>query len=74
LPPSFLVCYLIYYPALFFVKFINCYSVGYNYAIEGIIPKGNYGAGTVIVWDTGTYNTPGDDISDQFKNGKITFT
>jgi bifunctional non-homologous end joining protein LigD len=40
---------------------------------EGVIPEGNYGAGTVIVWDTGTYTTE-RDIRQQFQDGKISFT
>lgn len=42
---------------------------------EGIIPAGNYGAGTVIVWDFGTFDTTADDcdILESFKCGKINF-
>jgi bifunctional non-homologous end joining protein LigD len=40
---------------------------------EGVIPEGNYGAGTVIVWDTGTYTTE-SDLSEQFDKGKIGVT
>jgi bifunctional non-homologous end joining protein LigD len=39
-------------------------------SFEGVIPPGNYGAGTVIVWDIGIYRTK-DSISKQLQNGKI---
>ncbi|MCL4354423.1 DNA ligase D [Patescibacteria group bacterium] len=40
---------------------------------EGIIPKGNYGAGTVIVWDIGTYQSRNkESIKKDLTNGKLT--
>jgi bifunctional non-homologous end joining protein LigD len=41
---------------------------------EGIIPKGNYGAGAVVVWDQGQYEMveSGDPIA-QLATGKLAF-
>src|SRR2546428_578549 len=39
---------------------------------EGIIPEGNYGAGTVIVWDRGVW-VPLEDVREGFEKGKLLF-
>ncbi|MEY2409978.1 MAG: bifunctional non-ous end joining protein LigD [Verrucomicrobiota bacterium] len=40
-------------------------------SFEGTIPAGNYGAGTVMLWDTGTFESLAGDPSTALQKGKI---
>ena len=40
---------------------------------EGTIPKGEYGGGTVMVWDRGTFEPLGKAPAKQLSNGKLHF-
>lgn len=41
---------------------------------EGVIPEGEYGGGTVLLWDRGTWEPHDDDPERAIKKGKLTFT
>jgi bifunctional non-homologous end joining protein LigD len=51
---------------------VEDHPVSYN-TFEGTIPKGQYGAGTVIIWDRGTW-APIEDPREAIAAGKIAFT
>lgn len=40
---------------------------------EGVIPQGEYGGGTVMVWDTGTWTSLDGDPSKGLRKGKLNF-
>lgn len=40
---------------------------------SGTIPKGNYGAGTVSIWDDGTWSPATDDVSKALADGELKF-
>lgn len=42
---------------------------------EGVIPEGEYGGGTVMVWDYGTYETEAnEDVSEALRRGELKFS
>lgn len=51
---------------------VEDHPLSYN-RFEGTIPRGQYGAGTVIVWDEGTWE-PAADPHEGLKDGKLVFT
>ncbi len=43
-------------------------------AFEGVIPEGEYGAGTVMVWDQGTWEPEVTDVDAALQEGDLKFT
>jgi bifunctional non-homologous end joining protein LigD len=40
---------------------------------EGVIPEGEYGGGTVMIWDRGTWTPETDDVDAALKKGELKF-
>ena len=43
-------------------------------SFEGVIPPNQYGSGTVLLWDRGTWTPEEDDAASAYEKGKLKFT
>lgn len=50
------------------------HPIEYN-DFEGVIPEGEYGSGTVMIWDRGTWEPadPDEDVSEALERGRLSF-
>ena len=51
---------------------VEDHPLGYG-DFEGMIPQGHYGAGPVLIWDSGEFQSEGDSEA-ALKKGKLRFT
>jgi bifunctional non-homologous end joining protein LigD len=49
------------------------HPIEYN-QFEGVIPEGEYGGGTVMIWDRGTWEPEVDDVDAALAKGDLKFT
>ena len=49
------------------------HPMDYNH-FEGVIPEGEYGGGTVMIWDHGTWEPESDDVGRALAKGQLKFT
>ncbi len=52
---------------------VEDHPLEYN-AFEGIIPEGEYGGGTVMIWDRGTWTPESEDVDAAMKKGDLKFS
>src|SRR5687767_12900385 len=51
---------------------VEDHPLGYG-SFEGVIPQGEYGGGTVMLWDQGTWEPLSDPVK-AYRQGKLKFT
>jgi bifunctional non-homologous end joining protein LigD len=52
---------------------VEDHPIEYN-RFEGIIPEGEYGGGTVMIWDRGTWTPEEPDVDVALRRGELKFT